>query len=253
MSHFQDWLDDLRTAIGFQTRIPVPHPDGAHPSNFVRAQRLFPVVGAAIGAFVGGIYLALAWLNIPALAAAALAFGAGALLTGALHEDGLGDLADGFGGGRDKASKLEIMRDSRLGTYGTLTLLVSYVAKVTALAALPGDAVIASLIAAHALARGTISPLALVSPHARTDGLGHSAGRPTPAVAITSAALALLIAFLVLPWRDAVLAVIIVVLAAAAIAWLAFRQIGGMTGDTLGAAEQCGEIAVLLLLAARLS
>lgn len=248
-----DWLDDLRTAIGFQTRIPVPHPDGARPSNFVRAQRLFPLIGAGIGAFVGGVYLALLWLHLPPLAAAALAFGASALLTGALHEDGLGDVADGFGGGRDKAAKLEIMRDSRLGTYGTLTLLVSFVAKVAALATLPSGAVIPGLIGAYALARGTVAPLAWLSPPARTDGLAHAAGRPTPAIAATAIALALIIALLSLPWPLAVLAAIAVVLAAAAIALLAWRQIGGMTGDTLGAAEQCSEIVVLLLLAARLS
>src|SRR5437763_1531756 len=80
--------------------------------------------------------------GLPDLAAAALALGAGAILTGALHEDGLADVADGFGGGRDIAAKLEIMRDSRLGTYGALILLVSFAAKLSALAVLPdGDVV----------------------------------------------------------------------------------------------------------------
>ncbi len=253
MFQFKDWLDDLRVAIAFLTRIPVPHPDGPHPPNFARAHRLFPLVGAVIGAIVGLVCLALQAVNIPALAAAALALGAGALLTGALHEDGLGDLADGFGGGRDKPSKLEIMRDSRIGTYGTLILVIGFTAKASALAAMPTWAIIPALVSAHALARGTLSSLARALPYAQPDGLASSAGRPEPAIAATSAALAIFVALLCLPWRDAVLAVMIAVLAASTIAFLAWRQIGGMTGDTFGAAEQCAELAVLILLAARLA
>ncbi len=85
----------------FLTRLPMPHPQGPMPQNFVRAHRMFPVVGALIGAVVGLICLGLRHLGVPDLAAAALALGASALLTGALHEDGLADVADGFGGGRD--------------------------------------------------------------------------------------------------------------------------------------------------------
>src|SRR5262245_47697291 len=153
-SIISDWLDDLRLAVAFLTRIPMPHPDGALPSYFTRAHRVFPLIGAAIGAAVALVQLALLKVGVPPLAAAALALGAGALLTGGLHEDGLADLADGFGGGRDKAAKLEIMRDSRLGTFGALALLVSFTAKVAVLAALPASVLLPGLIAAHALARG---------------------------------------------------------------------------------------------------
>src|SRR5689334_1520754 len=151
-----EWLDDFKTAVAFLTRLPMPHPDGAMPGNFVRAQRMFPVVGALIGVAVGLTCLMLRWCGLPDLAAAALALGAGAILTGALHEDGLADVADGFGGGRDKAAKLEIMRDSRLGTYGALILLVSFAAKSSALAAIPDGYVVYALIAAHALGRGVL-------------------------------------------------------------------------------------------------
>jgi adenosylcobinamide-GDP ribazoletransferase len=253
MSHIKDWLDDLRMAIGLLTRIPLPHPNGAHPPNLARAQRVFPLVAAAIGAAVGLIDLALLATGIPPLAAAALALGASALLTGALHEDGLADLADGFGGGRDKAAKLEIMRDSRLGSYGALALLVGFAAKMAALAALPVGALVPGLIAAHALARGTLPVLATIMPNARSDGLAASAGRVEPLVAVTAAALALVIALLCLPPAAALLAVTAAALGAAVVAVLAKRQIGGMTGDVLGAAEQVGETAVLLVLAARLA
>src|SRR5204863_1536612 len=84
-----EWLDDFKTAVAFLTRLPMPHPQGAIPENFVRAHRMFPVVGALIGAAVGFICLALRWCGVPDFGAAALALGASAILTGALHEDGL--------------------------------------------------------------------------------------------------------------------------------------------------------------------
>src|ERR1043166_4205407 len=156
LSIMNGWLDELRTAAAFLTRLPMPHPDGPRPANFVRAQRMFPVVGALIGIAVGALFLGMLGIGIPALAAAALALGASALLTGALHEDGLADVADGFGGGRDRDAKLEIMRDSRLGTYGALILMVSFVAKLAALATLPAALVVPALAAAHALGRGVL-------------------------------------------------------------------------------------------------
>ena len=247
-----DWLDDLRTAVAFLTRLPMPHPEGATPQNFVRAHRMFPLVGAAIGGAVGLLCLALRAIGLPDLAAAALALGASALLTGALHEDGLADVADGFGGGRDVAAKLEIMRDSRLGTYGALILMVIFVAKLSALAALPDGVVVQSLIAAHALARGVLPFMAMKMPYARKDGLAANAGRPDSATAMTAGALAFLIALLAMPWRAALGAMLVAAACAIGMAWLAQRQIGGQTGDVLGGAEQLGETAILLLLAARL-
>ncbi len=235
------------------TRLPMPHPDGAVPANLARAQRCFPLVGASVGAAVGIVYAGLLALSVPALAAAALALGASALLTGALHEDGLADVADGFGGGRDRTSKLEIMRDSRLGTYGALILLVSFVARLSALAALPASDAFAALIAAYSLARGVLPTLALRLPYARSDGLAAKAGRAEPPTAIIAAGFAVMIALLCLPPLLAVAAVLLTGFAAAAIGWLAIRQVGGQTGDVLGATEQVAETAVLLLLAASLS
>ncbi|HEY5125874.1 MAG TPA: adenosylcobinamide-GDP ribazoletransferase [Bradyrhizobium sp.] len=248
-----DWLDDLRTAVAFLTRLPMPHQEGAMPQNFVRARRMFPVVGAAIGAAVGLACLGLRAIGVPDLAAAALALGAGAILTGALHEDGLADVADGFGGGRDPAAKLEIMRDSRLGTYGALILMVSFVAKLSALAALPDAFVVQGLIAAHALARGVLPVMSMNMAYARKDGLAANAGRPDSATAATAGAVALIIALLALPFLSALCAALVAVASAIGMALLAQRQIGGQTGDVLGGAEQIGETAILVLLAARLA
>jgi adenosylcobinamide-GDP ribazoletransferase len=214
---------------------------------------MFPVVGAVIGAAVGLLCLGLRRLGVPDLAAAALALGAGAILTGALHEDGLADVADGFGGGRDVASKLEIMRDSRLGTYGALILLVSFVTKLAALAAVPDGYVVQSLIAAHALARGVLPWMSMSLPYARKDGLAANAGRPDAATAGIAAALALALALLSLSFVNALGAALAAGVSAAAMARLAQRQIGGQTGDVLGGAEQVAETAILVLLAARLA
>lgn len=247
------WLDDLKMATGFLTRLPVPHPDGAGPANFARAYRLFPVVGGLIGLALGVLCLALRRVGVPDLASAALVLGAGALLTGALHEDGLADLVDGFGGGRDIEGKLAIMRDSRIGTYGAIALLVGFATKFSALAALPDGHVVQGLIVAHALARGVLPLLALNLPYARQDGLARSSGQPDPTTTAIAGALSLLIALLSLPWSTALWATVAAAVSGFVVARLALRQIGGQTGDVLGAAEQVAETAILVLLAARLA
>src|SRR5438876_9528842 len=99
----QEWLDDFKTAVAFLTRLPMPHPDGAMPANFVRAHRMFPVVGALIGAAVGLLCVGLRHIGVPDLAAAAVALGCSAVLVGALHGDGLADVAVGLRGGRGRA------------------------------------------------------------------------------------------------------------------------------------------------------
>ena len=247
-----EWLDDLKTAVAFLTRLPMPHPQGPMPQNFVRAHRMFPLVGAMIGAAVGLLCLGLRHAGVPDLAAAALALGGSALLTGALHEDGLADVADGFGGGRDAAAKLEIMRDSRLGTYGAVILLVSFAAKISALAALPDGAVVQSLAAAHALSRGVLPWMSISMPYARNDGLAAKAGQPDSTTAAIAAVFALALAWLSLSFANALLAAIMAAASAMGMALLAKRQIGGQTGDVLGGAEQVAETAILVLLAARM-
>jgi len=245
----ENWLDDARRATAFLTRLPIPHAHDAE--GFLRAMRVFPLVGAVIGLAVGCLLLVLLELHLPPIAAATLAIGAGALVTGALHEDGLADVADGFGGGRDKEAKLAIMRDSRLGTFGTLALLTGFTARLAALAAIPSARAIVALVTAHALARATLPALSLALPFARSDGLAAGAGQPDAAVVAVALGLGALIALICLPVGTALAAMFVTALGAAAVAWLAMRQIGGVTGDVLGAAEQVGETLVLLLLAAR--
>ncbi len=245
------WLDDLRTAITFATRLPIPH--SAQAVNMARAMRLLPLVGAAIGLAGALMQLALLRLSVPPLASAVLALGATAWLTGALHEDGFADVCDGFGGGRDRDAKLAIMRDSRLGTYGGLALLTSFGTRAALLAAIPASALIGALVAAHALGRAVIPAVAMALPSARQDGLAASAGRPEPSAVWLAALLGLVLALLVLPFGTAVLAILVAAAGVIAFGLIAQRQIGGVTGDVLGGAEQVAEIMVLLVVAARLA
>src|SRR5665213_558982 len=249
--HFRNWIDDIGLAIALLTRIPMPQPASVASDRMARAQRAFPLVGAMVGLATGLVDRGLLAIGIPELAAAALALGIGAALTGPLHEDGLADVGDGFGGGREREKKLAIMRDSRLGTYGALVLLVSFVTKCSALASLPTVEIIPALVVAHALARAAIPVVTANMPFARDDGLGRSAGRPDTASAVLAVVIAIVIALLCLPFGNALLAVMMTAAAAAAMAVLAWRQIGGVTGDVFGAVEQVAETAVLLILAAQ--
>jgi len=242
---FTDFL--LATAV--LTRLPVGI---AAPGDGMVAASCwaFPLVGAGIGFIAGLAFFAAELLGIGALPAALLAVLAGVAATGALHEDGLADTVDGFGGGTDRAAKLAIMRDSRVGAYGAIALVFSIGLRAAAIAAI-GDPIHAglALIAAHAAARGLLAPAMLLLPPAREDGLGAAAGRPSRVVAMVAVAIGGVIALGCLGPRAGTVALALAGAAVAAIAVLARRQIGGYTGDVLGAFQQIGEIVILLVAA----
>jgi adenosylcobinamide-GDP ribazoletransferase len=246
--------DEVRRAFGFLTRLPLGAPDAAEDIPLAQASWAFPLVGVAVG-LLGGIgYGLAAWIGLPVTVAALVALGVTVLATGALHEDGLADTADGFGGGTTREEKLAIMRDSRTGAYGVLALIFSLGLRVSALAAIAdGGRALAALIAAHAVGRGLL-PLVLrgLEP-ARADGLGATAGRPEAALAWSAAGLAAIVAIFALDFLPGIAALIAAALAMALLAAVAQRQIGGYTGDALGAVEQGGEIVMLLAAAAWLS
>jgi adenosylcobinamide-GDP ribazoletransferase len=179
--------------------------------------------------------------------AAVLAVAAQVLLTGGLHEDGLADVADGFGGGRSRADKLRIMRDPRLGSFGALALVLALLARIAALIALAGPALAgAALVAAGAVSRAGLPAIMASLPPARDDGLAAGAGRPHPLRAAAAAAIGALLAFALLPPGAAAGGLIGAAGALLLIAHLARRQLGGYTGDVLGAAQQLAEIGFLL-------
>lgn len=239
-----DPLRQLWLAAVLLTRLPLPHlPKNAFEQG-PRAVWAYPLVGlgvGAVGAMIGSLGL---WLGMPAWSAAVLTLGSMILLTGAMHEDGLADLADGFWGGFTPARRLEIMRDSQIGTYGVLALVLVSIAKVSAVTVLLEAAPLA-IVAAAALSRAVMPSLMHALPHARADGLSHSVGRPGFATAALAIAIGTVIGLLCAGLMAAAL-LALALGAGAAIGLLAKRKIGGQTGDVLGAAQQLSE-AVLLL------
>lgn len=237
-------LRDIAACIGFYTRLPVSVRPGR---SFAAAQWAAPVVGAGVGLGMGLLLWLVSAVGVPAGVAAAFALAAGVWVTGALHEDGLADVADGFGGGVSRADKLAIMKDSRLGTYGGLALMLALLvrwAAVTALAAAAPLTMIAALVAAHAASRATIPLFMLRLPSARPGGVADGVGRIEGAGAVAAIAIGFV---LLLPCGLLFAAACVALLAGVflIVASLALKQIGGQTGDVLGSLQQCGEIAVL--------
>jgi adenosylcobinamide-GDP ribazoletransferase len=244
------WRDDLIAAAQFLTRLPLDRWVAVPDTGLARALRAFPLIGALIGLAGGGVYWLALVFGVAPLAAALLAIGAVAWLTGGLHEDGLADCADGFGGGHDRDAKLAIMRDSRIGSYGVLALTIGVGLRAAALADLaPADGV-AALVAAHAASRAAMPlMLALLEP-ARRDGLAASLGRPSDLVLAQAVILGVLVCALVTGPLAGIAALSFAALALAGLESLARRQIGGYTGDVLGAAQQVAETAILVALSA---
>ncbi len=238
---------DIGDALGFFTRMPV---SASAPLDINRLAWATPLAGTAVG-LVGALALALTGLiGLPHLIRASLATAVLVAATGALHEDGLADVADGFGGGATRAMKLDIMHDSRIGAYGAIALTLALILRVGALTAALDDGfwrASASLIAAAALSRaGALTPLAFLG-SARADGAGAAAGRLEPDALAAAWGLALVIALALGLISLGLAHAVVAALASGAGAWvvvaLARRAIGGQTGDVAGAAQQLSEIA----------
>jgi adenosylcobinamide-GDP ribazoletransferase len=252
---FPDWIAqrtaELRICVIFLTRMPLSMPTTIVQGHVSRALWAAPVVGSVIGAVGAVVYGLMNILHVPAFPAAALAVVATVAATGALHEDGLADVADGFGGGVTRERKLEIMRDSRIGTYGVCALLISFVLRIGVLASLGEPTLVAMvLIAAHAAARAPIAAFMRLVPPARPDGMSAQAGKPPRATAIAAGVLGIAVLALCLGLAAGLTAALLVACGFAVMAWICRRQIGGQTGDVLGALEQAGEMVVLLVAAA---
>ncbi len=212
----------------------------------------FPVVGAVVGAIGGAAFALASWLHMPPTLAAVATLAAQLFATGGLHEDGLADTADGLGGGRDRARKLAIMRDSRIGAFGAMALMLALATRGGAIVAIGGPwRVTAALAAAGALGRGVmLLPLALLRP-ARADGLAHGLGQRGTGSLLAGGGLALA-ACLPLPPKASLAAVAAAVAGALWLNRAAARQIDGYTGDILGATAALGECLALAGMAAAL-
>jgi adenosylcobinamide-GDP ribazoletransferase len=242
---------DPLAALGLLTRLPVPVNGDRAMARGAAAAWAYPLAGAVVGGLGGAVHWFAVALGLPPTVAAGLTLAALVVITGALHEDGLADTADGLWGGWTPARRLEIMRDSRIGTYGVVALVLSLGLRAGALAALPGPAALPALIACGALSRAAMVTVWAALPPARRDGLSAGTGRPDPRAAALGLALALSIAA-TLCGAPGMVAALAALAGAGLIGAIARAKIGGQTGDILGAAQQVAEIAALVVLVALL-
>lgn len=255
-----DWpgrflLHDLAACLRFYSRLPVPRLGDGDPHaapDFRTVPRMLPVAGVVL-ALPSAAALLAAWaLGLGPFLAAVLALAVSVPVTGALHEDGLADVADGFGGAT-RERRLEIMRDSRIGAYGATALVLALALRIGALATLldrvAAAAAVALLLAAALSRVAALLPLVLLGP-ARPNGLAAAVGRPSRGTLGIAAGFGLALALLALPFglpaHGVLLMMLLCVLAALALTRLAAARIGGQTGDVIGACQQAAEIAGLL-------
>jgi len=239
-------LGDIAAALALLSRLPVraSHARGA------AAAWAWPVAGAVLGALAGAVGLLALAVGLPPALAAGLALAMGPILTGGLHEDGLADTVDGLWGGWSRERRLEIMKDSHIGSYGVIALVLSLGLRWVALATLfQAGHVVAVMIGAAALSRLPMVVLSHRLPAARPGGLSARVGAPGGVTVGLAALAAVVIATPCLGLATAP-ALIVVAVTTLALGAIARAKIGGQTGDILGAAQQWGEIAVLITLAA---
>lgn len=240
-------------ALGYFTRLPVPAWVGYSPDGLVRAARYLPAIGLLVGGF-GALVFWLAQHVWAQPVAVVLAMVATIGLTGAFHEDGLADTADGLGGGWDKAKILAIMKDSRVGSYGVIAIVLAMLGKFALLASLPAGQVALALVTGHAFSRFCAVSLMAGMDYARDDDA--SKARPV-AARLDAGQLLFALLFAALPLLLLAPEQVLPAVALAALATLWFaakcrRWLGGYTGDCLGAVQQLAEIAFYLGLSMRI-
>jgi adenosylcobinamide-GDP ribazoletransferase len=240
---------ELHTSFTFATRLPLPREAALSGPAIAAAMWAMPIAGIVVGAIGGAIYALAHVVGLPAWPAAALAVAATLIVTGCLHEDGLADTADGWGGGKTREQKLAIMRDSRIGVFGACAVGIALLLRISALASLGSvTLVVLALIAAHGAARA-VMPLLMFMPPARSDGLSFAAGEPPRWSAVVAGVLGVVVLGLCLGPIHGLIAAVLLLVIVVVMARMTSWQIGGQTGDVLGALEQVGEIAVLLVAA----
>lgn len=242
-------------AVQFYTRVPIPAWVGFEPEWLTRSTRYFPLVGGLVGAAIMVVML-LASGVLGDRIGVLIAIAFGVLLTGAFHEDGFTDTCDGLGGGQTPAQALAIMKDSRIGAYGTIGIVLLLLVKWEALLRIDPLAI----VAAHGFSRGCAVLMMHTLPYLRADAESKAkpiaVGLRTGDAAIAYGfALLAVVPMLVAPTERTDLQAVAIALAAALLVTLWFRRrlarkLGGYTGDTLGATQQLAEVAFYLGLAA---
>ncbi|MEO1042430.1 MAG: adenosylcobinamide-GDP ribazoletransferase [Pseudomonadota bacterium] len=240
-------------ALQFLTRVPTPTDRIYSPSRMATSLRYYPLVGVLIGV-VSAAVLSFASFAFPHQIAVIIAIAAGLLLTGGFHEDGLADTFDGMGGGITREQALTIMKDSRLGTYGTLALIILLGLKFVALATMTLGIAAAALVTAHGLSRLSSVLVIATSRYVRVSGAGkpvaEGANASSLAIALITGMLIVITWAIVLPIKPLLFGFLGIVMGHVAMRALFEHKLGGYTGDTLGAVQQASEISFYLGIAA---
>lgn len=251
MKHIKQEWELLLTALGFFTRIPIPHNIAFSQENLNRCNRYLPIIGLIVGGIGAGVFYGASYL-FPHSIAVLLSMGATILATGAFHEDGFADVCDAFGGGWTKDKILVIMKDSRLGAYGAIGILMILLVKFQTLNVLSNWQVVAAMITAHMLSRSMAAWTMYSLEYVREDETSKS--KPI-AKALRLQDLILAISVAILPvflLQDVIVFLIIIPVFAAK--WMLeryfYKWIGGYTGDCLGTIQQVTEVVCYLFLIA---
>lgn len=237
---------DVPAALGLLTRLPIKVNAEAAMQRGAASAWAYPLVGLVVAAVTLLIIAAVDWLGLGSLTLAVICLAVPIILTGAMHEDGLADSADGLWGGWDKARRLEIMKDSQIGTYGVLALGLILLFKFSALSTLMlHDYFWAAVIVSATVSRAAMLVLMTLMPNARDGGLSRSVGRPSHSTMLLGCGLAIAVSFILAPWQ-APAVLITVAVGTLACAAIANTKISGQTGDILGATQQITEALALL-------
>ena len=232
-------------AIQFLTRLPVPRALDSSETDIGKAAAFFPLVGVIVGGGAALVFVVLLRiLPLPASVFCAIVFAV--FITNGFHEDGLADSFDGFGGGWKKDRILEIMRDSRIGTYGALALIFVILGKFTSLSSLPAGQIWRWLIVAHTAARWTTLPLCMGLPYARAEGQGKLVAKQVGTLEIMTGTVTLLLVLLLLPWQAALATSLVGALLTLLSGFYFRSRIQGITGDCLGATNQLTEVGLYI-------
>jgi len=253
-------FSEFLVALRFLTRLPVPFLRTLDPPPLQSAMGMFPLAGAVIGVLSAVVLVASKHIGLPEFFCAALAIAVAAVITGGLHEDGLSDMVDGFGGGRTLDQRLEIMHDSRVGAYGALALCLVTLGRAALLVSLlemsPTETILL-LMSAAAFSRSLMVDLMWATRPARRDGLSVMAGRPSRNTTLRALAVGGFLAGIAASYVLSPIASLAALAGAgvtlAVVRALSIRKIGGQTGDIIGASQVLTEITMLAIYSATLS
>lgn len=239
-------------AIRFFTRLPVPAWVGHSSEALERSSRYFPAVGLIVGAIAALVFVLTSFIwpkTLAVLAAMAITL----YVTGAFHEDGWSDMVDGFGGGWEKTQILAIMKDSRIGSFGAVALVILLLAKFCALVEIDPWTIPVALIAGHTVSRLCATTVLSALDYVRDEGKAKPLSTHIGRGELVFAALTALVPLLLLPFGQAVVGVVFAALSTLWLARMFKRRIGGYTGDCLGATQQLSEVAFYCGLLCRFS